>query len=270
MEVLSTIPDFTKHYVALAHGLRLVSGGDSFILGPNYRMVTLHVPGRKIKDSLTKIILDQIHSKMSLIDNLFIIGCPIARQSVRENLEKSFIVDWLLKKHKEPISIDNLTKDLASIGDPNAYSTKITTRTQLVEYIETLNFSQIKSSLEFEIRTYRPNELAPKMVLEFKLNDSNHIAPSGIFDKTANLISPSSIKSLVNFNDKNSYLFDKSDIECPNDKSFFDKIKPIINTGLIVILSCDCYKGEPTRELKTCSTKSQKLSYNKKYEINYE
>jgi hypothetical protein len=119
----------------------LVTEESSFRLGPEYRIVTLHIPGKKIKDNLNRIILSQIDSKISLINNLFSIGCPIARQAVRENLEKCFIVDWLLEKHKDPISEDNVREDLANIGDINAYDREITTTTQLREYVETLDFT---------------------------------------------------------------------------------------------------------------------------------
>lgn len=292
MEESSITPDFNKQYVVFAHGLRLVTGErSSFRLGPNYRLVTLHVPGKKIKDNLTRIILGQISVKMSSINNLFSIGCPIARQTIRENLEKSFIVDWLLERHRDSISKDKLTKDLASIGDLNAHEQEITTTDQLRAYVETLDFSKIKSYLGFEIRTYRPNEYAPKLLLEFKFNKALTNVKSGIFnprdfkdfdfDKTdeLNLISsisssvdPSPIKSLVKFDNEYSYLFDPTDIVCPTDeKPFFDTIKPKIKTGLIVVLSCGCYDGEPmTQKLRSCSVERQRSSYSKKYMIKYD
>lgn len=297
MEESDITPDFTKEYVVFSHGLRLVSEGESsFRLGPNYRIVTLHQPGKKIKDNLTRIILDQIDSKISLINNLFSIGCPIARQSVRENLEKCFIVDWLVQRHQDPISNDKLVKDLASICDPNAYEQEITTNAQLKAYVDTLNFARIKSYLGFEIRTYRPNEYAPKLLLEFKFNKSLTNINSGIFnskdfkdfdfDKTEELnsississnssnsssVEHSSINSLIKFNNSYSYVFNPYDIDYPTDKSFFDTIKSKIKTGLIVVLSCGCYDGDPmTKELRSCSVERQKAPYNKKYMINYD
>jgi hypothetical protein len=291
MEESSITPDFTKEYIVFAHGSRLVSEGESsFRLGPNYRLVTLHQPDKKIKDNLTRIILGQIDSKISLINNLFSIGCPIARQSVRENLEKCFIVDWLVQRHQDPISNDKLVKDLVSIGDLNAYDQEITTNAQLRAYVNTLDFARIKSYLGFEIRTYRPNEYAPKLLLEFKFNKSLTNVKSGIFnpkafkdfdfDKTdeLNLISsisssvePSSVKSLIKFNNAYSYVFDPSDIVCPTDKLFFNTINSKIKTGLIVVLSCGTYDGEPmTKKLRSCSVERQRAPYNKKYIINYD
>lgn len=290
MEESIITPDFNNKYIVFAHGLRLVSEGESsFKLGPNYRMVTLHKPGKAIKDNLSRIILEQINSKMNLINNLFSIGCPIARQAVRENLENCFISDWLLQRHPEPISSDKLLNDLESIGDINDDIPEITTNIQLKAYIDTLDFNTIKSYLSFEIRTYRPNEYAPKLLLEFKFNKALTNVQSGIFnptdfkdfdfDETDELNSISSIsssvessliKSIVKFKNNYSYVFDPTDIVCPTDKPFFDTINPKIKTGLIVVLSCGSYDGDPiTKQLRSCSLERQKVPYNKKYMINY-
>ena len=286
MEISSISPEFNNKYIVFAHGSRLISKKESsFKLGPNYRIVTLHKPGIKIKENLTRIILEQINSKIDLINNLFYIGCPIARRAIRENLENCFITDWLLQRHPDPISIANLLDDLENIGDTNEDISKITTNFELKEYINTLDITEIKNNLGFEIRTYRPNEDAPKLLLEFKFNKALTNVKSGIFnpndfknfdfdetDKFSSIsldIEPSLIKSIVEFNNNYSYVFDPTDIVCPTDKSFFDTINPKIKSGLIVVLSCGTYDGKITRELRDKSLNRQNNTCYKKYMINY-
>lgn len=285
----SSAPDFNKQYIVFAHGLRLVEGGESsFKLGPDYRIVTVHIPGRKIKDDLVRIILNQISSKISLINNLFSIGCPIARQSVRENLENCIIIDWIVERHPNPINWDKLAQDLMLIGDEDSHSHTISTNQQIRNYLIP-KMNQIKRKLGFEIRTYRPNEYAPKILLDFDFASRLTNVKSGIFkadsfknfdyDKTdeLNLISKissdveeSPIKSIVPFKKSYAYLLDKSELG-EDEKSFFDTIKPKINSGLIVLLACGCYSGEKmTQELRSVSVERQRQTYSRKYKINYD
>lgn len=242
------IPNFDKQYVVFSHGSILISKKESsFNLGPNYKIVTLHEfkSDDNINNILSKIILNQIHSKMQLINNLFYIRCPIAMQKVKKNIEKSFIIDWLLEKHKEPISNQQVIEDLTLIGDENAFEQKdITNHTKLKAYMETINLQSIKQWLGFEIRTYNPNELVPGFEFEFKfeINKPLPAIKSGIFNlDQINQINQ--IKSLVKFEDKRSYLFNS------NDESFFETIEPEIKTGIIVVLSCGSCDGQKTRHL---------------------
>jgi hypothetical protein len=226
MDKSCIIPNFDKQYIVFYHEPILISKKEStFNLGPNYRIVTVHIPGTGINNILSKIILNQIHSKMQLINNLFYIRCPIAKQKVKENIEKCFIIDWLLEKHKEPISNQQVIEDLTSIGDKHAFEQEnITNRTKLIAYMETINLQSIKQYLGFEIITYNPNELAPTLTLDF--NKALTIK-SGIFNLDE-INKSNQNKSLVKFDDK-KYI---------NDKSFFKTIKPEIKTGIIVFLSC--------------------------------
>jgi hypothetical protein len=288
MEPSSLAPDFNNQYVVFSHGTRLIEDGESSVrLGPDYRIVTVHIPSRKINDNLVRILLNQISSKIGLINGLFSIGCPIARQAVRENLENCFIIDWLVQRHPDPINKDKLENDLLEIGDDDLSIDQITNNSQIKDYLLP-RLTHIKTRLGFEIRTYRPNEMAPKLFLDFNFTSRLTNVKSGIFkakdfdgfdfDKTdeLNLISSissvveeSPIKSIVNFNKSYSYLFDRSTLHA-GERSFFDTIKPKINSGLIVIVSCGCYDGKITRELRSASVERQKAPYLRKYKINYE
>lgn len=284
-------PDFTNGYIVFAHGARLVTKkSNSFKLGPNYRLVTLHIPGESININLSKIILEQIDSKMDLINNLFIISCPIARESVKEKLENSFIIDWLLNSHKGTFKKSKLIEDLKLLG---VFDDEVNVRNvaELKLFVESFNFKEIKEHLGFEIRTYRPNDLAPKILLQFNFSTKQTNINSGIFRSDAfrdfnfdesdeesfigsistGFQASSPIKSLVDFKSNNYYL-DNSDIKDPGDKSFFDTINPSIKSGLIVILSCGCYKGKSFKistSLREASVERQKQRYETKYIINY-
>jgi len=289
MEATSSSPDFNKQYVVFAHGVRLVEENESsFQLGPDYRIVTVHIPGKKIKDDLVRIILNQISSKIELINNLFSIACPIARQYVKENLENSFIIDWLVQRHPNPINSENLSNDLLMIGDDDSHTHTIT-RTDEIKPHLLPRLNQIKERLGFEIRTYRPNDYAPKILLDFTFSNSLTNVKSGIFKADAfkdfdfddadelNLISQissdvavSPIKSIIPFKKSYTYLLDKSNLR-DDEKSFFDTIKPKISSGLIVFLSCGCYEGEKiTHEMRSASIERQRQTYSRKYKINYD
>jgi hypothetical protein len=90
----SSEPNFNNNYLVFGHGARLVNEKDgknidsSFPLDSNYRIVTLHVPDGEINDKLVKIITNQISKKANFINNLFLIGCPVARGIARKELEK--------------------------------------------------------------------------------------------------------------------------------------------------------------------------------------
>ena len=93
-------PNFNDHYLVFGHGLRLVNDSEdgknidtNFTLDPNYRVVTLHTPGKDIYNKLVKIITNQIKKKSEFINQLFYIRCPIARGNAKKTLEDSFIKD---------------------------------------------------------------------------------------------------------------------------------------------------------------------------------
>ena len=252
---------FDNNCILLTNNAKPVFEKTNFKLASSYGIVTLHVLDKNIKEILMKIILNQIHSKLSSINNLFFIKCPIAKQTIKENLEKSFIKDWLLQRHQNPILIEKLNQDLQDIGAST--TANITTNDQLIKYIEQLDFAKINNFLNFEIKIHKPNEYTSNLALGFKPSESVDIN-LGLFeldkfkdfdfDKTVR----SNIKSIVEFDSSKSYLFSLSKTLNKTNKSFFDTIKEKISSGLIIVLPC-------------CDNKDTKLmtSYSKKYIINY-
>ena len=279
MAASSSMPNFDNKYIVYSHGSKIIDeDSHTFSLGPNYRIITLHVPGKQIYIELARIILEQIDSKAKSINSLFDIGCPIARGIIREQLENSFIKDWLLSKHHDPINRHNLIKDLHNIMYvPN---TEITNVTELRSCLGTLDYNDIKKKLNFQIRIYRPNEECPKIKLEFKFPEKLTNNIPGIFNtsdfrgfdldmtdelnaisKLAPSAGTSSIESVVKFNDKLQYFFDSADIvNTEKEKPFFDTIKKRVHSGLIIILACG------TREE---GTRTELMKSYKKYLINY-
>lgn len=279
---------FENKYIAFAHGLRLSDkDNSSFVLNPNYRVVTLHIPGKNIREDLVKIILNQINNKINSINTLFTISCPIGRKSTKILLENNFIKDYLryiLNKYPEKINteINNIFLDDTTISDLSELNT----------YLEKQDFEEIKQRLAFEIRTYRPGDLTPRLLLDFKIQKRLSIIPGGIykpetfkdfeFDKKSDDIlidslsdkkysSEDTIKSIINFNLDNVYLFDDKDvIPESNNLSFFKTIETTIPHGLIVVLSCGKFDGKHTSLQRQNSTSRQTDTTYRKYYINYE
>ena len=85
------------------------------------------------------------------------------------------------------------------------------------------------------------------------------------------------IKSLVNFNNSNQYVFDNADIT-DGKLSFFDTIREIIPTGTLVVLSCGSYTNgtnnnevpdDKKKLVRTHSDIRQNATY-RKYTIKYD
>jgi hypothetical protein len=253
---------FAKNCIILTNSVKLVSKNNNFKLNSSYGLVTFHVLDKNIKKILIKIILNQIHSNISPINNLFFIKCPIAKQTINEDLKKSFIKDWLLQRHQNTISIEKLNQDLKDIGVST--NEKITTNDQLRKYIENLDFDKINDFLNFEIKIHKPNEYTSNLALDFKPSKSVDIN-LGLFeldnfkdfdiDKTVK----SDIKSIVEFDSSKTYSFSLSENVNKTNESFFDIIKEKINSSLIIVLPC-CDNDEDTKLI---------TSYSKKYIINY-
>jgi hypothetical protein len=281
--------DFSKHYVVYGHGVRDVDAKDTsnptshFTLDSNYRIVTLHMPGKEIFKELVRIILNKISTKSTEINDLFLISCPIARKTCKERLENELIKGYFLgqfqtnseKTTKELSNIINSFDDFDSDNESepshetrtsfdmnlDSYQLKFSNQEELKNYLE-VNIAKIKRLLNFEIRLYRPGEQCPKLRLDFKIVHSLSLLKGGIFpfenfqDFNLDLyeLSLSSsqsekINSLVKFNDKVQYVFDDADIDS-NKLSFFKTIKPIVPTGTLVVLACGSYDLDFGRRMK--------------------
>lgn len=279
--------DFSKHYIVYGHGARDIKSNNrdvtsNFTLNSNYRIVTLHAPGKEIYKPLVKIVLNKIAKKSVMINDLFLINCPIARKICKERFENELIKEYFIEKFKrypektneELNEINNSVIKLLDyeindelyepesteperfidFDDLTNNSINIRTIEELNEYLE-VNFEQIKKKLNFEIRLYRPGDLCPKLRLDFKIYHSLSLLKGGIFNINTfdnfNLedyeleyirTKKQTINSLVNFNNKYQYVFDNADIS-DSKLSFFDTIRETIPTGTLVILSCGSYDG---------------------------
>lgn len=274
--------DFNKHYVVYGHGARDIIRSSktvitsNFTLGQNYRIVTLHMPGKQIFKQLVKIILDKISRKSLMINDLFLIKCPIARKICRERLENELIIEYFSdqftrypeKTNKELNEIENTigndyesddesdekTDTERGISLDNLDLINIKTTDELNTYLQT-NLEKIKKKLNFEIRLYRPGDLCPKLRMDFKIFHSLSLLKGGIFNINSfdsfNLENyeltfirdrKQSVNSLVSFNNDFQYVFDNSDIS-DFKLSFFDTIKEQIPTGTLIVLSCGTYSN---------------------------
>lgn len=276
--------DFNKHYVVYGHGARDIIRSSktvitsNFTLGQNYRIVTLHMPGKQIFKQLVKIILDKISTKSSMINDLFLINCPIARKICRERLENELITEYFsdqftrypektnkeLNEIKNTISNDYESDDESDektdieiervINLDNLDLINIKTTDELNTYLQT-NLNQIKKNLNFEIRLYRPGDLCPKLRMDFRIFHSLSLLKGGIFninlfdsfdlenyELTVIRDKKQSVNSLVSLNNDFQYVFDNSDIS-DLKLSFFDTIKEQIPTGTLIVLSCGTYSN---------------------------
>ncbi len=270
---------FNSSYLIFSHGSRMEPTSDNFVLPDNYKLVTLHVPGKEIKEKLVKIIFSQIEKKAEPINNLFNIKCPIARNDVRKYLENSFIIDYL----KSVFVLDGPSKIKPHLDNyfiTYDFDKSIDTIDELELLLRNQNYDQIKDILAFEIRTYRPGDQCPKMLLDFRFFRSLTNIPSGIFntkllenfnyENTKELIDlgidDNKPISLVDFENK-SYVFDNK-LKSADKLPFFKKIKDTIPNGLLIILACGSFINPQSKLQRTNSDLRQKLIY-KKYYINY-
>lgn len=273
-------------YIVFAHGLRLSdSDKANFQLDKDYRIITLHTPGKQIMENLVKIILNQIDKKMDMLNGLFTISCPIGRNRTRIEIENNFIKDYFRNIFKtNPIKANN---EMMSLFDNYKYVSNLT---QLNNILEIQNYEEIKKNLNFEIRTYRPGDFAPRLLLQFKMSKSLSMIPAGIFTKDTfkdfdfddkseslsigsitNLFDDEKIESLVKFDLNKSYLFDDADVKnYSKSVSFFNTIKSKVPSGLIVVLSCGVFSGSHSSEQRSKSTERQRETKYRKYYINYE
>jgi len=284
--------NFNNHYLLFGHGLRIVNIKDdknidsSFPLGPDYRVVTLHKPDGTIYNKLVKIITNQIEKKSKFINELFLIKCPIARARAKTELENSFIRDYFINifnsdPEKLPLALDDILFE-----DPNSINIK--SLQELTKYLDSLNYSDIKSQLNFEIRTYRPGDLCPKLLLDFQIQKKLGNLNGGLYEVSAfrnfdydnynenqslasvspNDIGVNQIQSIVNFDNKNAYVFDDADVELGKGLSFFQTINDKVSSGLIIVLSCGKYSAKPNPFVRKASLDRQNAPY-RKYFIKY-
>ncbi len=295
MDLTQTKTDFSKHYLVFGHGLRIVNKTNpekidtNFPLGPSYRVITLHKPGETIYSKLVKIITNQIEKKSNALNDLFLIKCPIARSHAKVALENAFIRDYFidtLKSHPDQLPIalaDILYEDHE---DPEIL--KITTIPELNKYLDTVNYPEIKSQLNFEIRTYRPGDLCPKLLIDFKISPSLSSLKGGVYntkdfsnfnyDKFHEAYALSQISRdtedmeiplVRDFNIEKQYVFDESDTLSGQYDSFFERIKYTVPTGLIIVLSCGTYSAKPNGMVRRASIERQNAPY-RKYLIKYD
>jgi hypothetical protein len=286
-------PNFNDHYLVFGHGLRLVNDSENeknidsnFPLDPNYRVVTLHTPGKEIFNKLVKIITNQIEKKSEFISQLFSIKCPIARGSAKKNLEDSFIKDYVIDIFKEtPDKLPDILEELL-YEDPSTINFK--TLDELKQYLSLLDYTEIKSNLNFEIRTYRPGELCPKLLIDFKVQKRLGYLKGGlykvsefknfnydVYDEMQGLatigspgVESTQLKSFVTFDESLKYVFDGADARLGRGTSFFKTIRPPVSTGLLIVLSCGTYSDKPHPYVRKASFDRQNAPY-RKYYIKY-
>jgi len=312
---MSSDINFNKHYVVYGHGVRDIKikpeetiPESHFNLSPNYRVVTLHVPGKQIYNELVKIITNKISKKSVMINDLFFISCPLARKTCIEKLENELIMEYFSDQFSyNPENVNKMLNDIVNSysdtdtdeeielqsQDMNFNLTELNlinihTLVELKTYLES-NLKKIKKNLNFEIRLYRPSELCPKLRFDFTINNSLSMLKGGIFDVNTfenfdlddyELIistdKTKSLHSLVNFNNKYQYVFDEVD-ESVCKKSFFATIKKQVPTGTLIVLSCGDYSNginnkclqEKTLELVRSKSTSGQEAIFRKYKINY-
>lgn len=286
-------PNFNNHYLVFGHGLRLINKTNTkqintnFQLGQNYRVITLHKPGEIIYGNLVKIITNQIEKKSTALNDLFLIKCPIARSSVKNLLENSFIRDYFIDiYYSQP---DKLSSALTDIFYETTESLDIKSINDLNKYLDLVDYSELKSELNFEIRTYRPGDLCPKLLFDFKIQKSLGSLKGGIYNvnkfsgfnydmydelevleslnSNTNSVS-NKINSDINFNINKQYVFDESDTITDQYESFFKQIKQNIPSGLLIVLSCGTYSSKPTQLIRKESLDRQNAPY-RKYFIKY-
>lgn len=258
----------------------------TFHLEPLYRIVTLQKYDDKPYSKLVKIITNQIKDKSYYINNLFIINCPMARRTSKERLENQFIKDYIIDSYKKvPLQLAVILEDLFLV-DPLIVNIKNVNELNI--YLETLNYSMIKSELNFEIKMFDTE--IPKFLVKFNNHNNKSKIISGLYNtksfendssKSTNLV------PIINFDDNVNYVFDQSDIiYLPDEKQnfplstildsqprkleyFFDKIKPI-KKGLIIILNNSNSYSKPGGIARAAAEELQnKQFYTKKYKINY-
>jgi len=285
-------PNFNNQYLVFGHGLRLIDTKDSnkidkhFPLDINYRVVTLHIPGEQIFNNLVKIITNQISKKAVFINNLFDISCPISRHQVKVSLENLFIKDYFIEIYKK--SPDKFAVALQEIIFEDPENIDIKNLQELNTYLDDLDYTEIKSNLNFEIRTYRSGDLCPKLLLDFTIQKKLSSLKGGIYninqfnnfdydeyDMEQNLVSmgtvgidTSEIKPIVNFNIYKKYVFDELDSILGLGDPFFKQIKSQVPSGLLIILSCGTYNKKINSRMRQLSINSQDTIY-RKYLIDY-
>lgn len=283
-------PNFNNHYLVFGHGLRLVNKleniDSNFPLDPNYRVVTLHIPGKDIFNKLVKIITNQIEKKSEFINQLFYIRCPIARGNAKKALEDSFIKDYVIDIFNQ--TPDKLPDVLEEYFYEDPSTIDIKTLDELKQYLSLLDYTDIKSSLNFEIRTYRPGDLCPKLLIDFKVQKSFGYLKGGLykvsefkdfnydsFDNIKGLaalgspgVESEQPKSVVTFDEDINYVFDGADARLGRGTSFFKTIRPPVSTGLLIVLSCGTYSDRPHPYVRKASNDRQNAPY-RKYYIKY-
>ena len=114
-------------YLVFGHGTRISDNGTHhFNLDGNYRIVTLHKPSKEINNKLVKIITNQIREKAENISCLFDILDPIERNIQKENLENTFISDYLtyiFHNHRDDLESEYYNITLSEYNDNDDFFT---------------------------------------------------------------------------------------------------------------------------------------------------
>lgn len=289
----SSEPNFNNNYLVFGHGARLVNKKDgmnidsNFPLDSNYRIVTLHMPGEQIYNKLVKIITNQISKKAQFINNLFLIQCPIARGKAKKELENMFIRDYFIDMFKT--NPEKLPVAMADILYEDPESINIRTLDDLTKILDNLTYDDIKDDLNLEIRTYRPGDLCPKLLIDFNSPKSLGNLKGGIYkvedfsnfnlddyNEIQDLMSGSTsiesqqLKSVVKFNNSLKYVLDDADSLLGRGESFFTKINSRVPSGLLIILSCGSYSSKPHPYVRQASFERQNNTPYRKYYIKYD
>jgi hypothetical protein len=283
---------FNNYFLVFTHKLGIVNKNESididtnnFSLNTNYRVVTLQTPGQNIHTKLVNIITNQIAKKSVFINQLFLIKCPIARGNAIIKLEDAFIRDYFIDIfNKNPEKIKNALEDILIV---NNILDNFSSLEELKQYLDTLDYNIIKSNLNFKIRMYRPGDLCPKLLLNFKNqkiqdNLNEGIYKTNIFSnfnyndsyKSQSLsngftyIEPEQQQSIMKFDENTQYIFDNTDNELKSKTNFFTTISHDIPSGLLIVLNCVSYNDKQQPYLQKTSLERQNATY-KKYLIKY-
>ena len=219
---------FNKHYLLFTNSLKLTNEiinntiDRNFLLEPNYRIVTLQKLNDKPYQKLVNIITNQIAHKSYYINQLFIINCPIARRNIKENLENSFIKDYILDSYnKNPLQLVNILEDILLV-DPLTINIK--NINELYNYLETLNYPNIKSELNFQINLYSME--VPKFLANFNNNKIfQEKLEYGLYNTESFKLDKTKLNPIVKFNNNVNYVFDSHNIKKLHDNSHLYKLK---------------------------------------------
>lgn len=290
-----------NNYLVFGHGLRIctpIKSHFNFSSPSNYKMVTLHKPGCKIKNNLVKIVTNQIKQKADNIKGLFDIIDNSNRNIEKKNLEDNFIKDYLtyiFTYHKRDIKSEFEDITLTSYDDYELFEIETENNTQKVSEVSTdnddyelfenklaeLNYDDIKEHLNFEIRLYENKY--PKMFLNFRIDDQLGLLKGGIYnidmfedfylknyelELAVKTSEPNSLQRVVTFDIDKQYVLDDKDKIDHKALSFFDTISSEIPEGLLIFLTCGTYFHKKNSLQRQQSNEYHNTTL-RKYKINY-